>query len=101
MHLKSSIHRSTSRPPLTRETIGARTEVKKSVKQNVRRFKIQFSTLWSVGRMFAFGSKWRTSGMEKRAGAGIDAAAGVRCLNHPHRDLVRSIAVYPASPPTP
>jgi len=29
MHLKSSIRRSTSRPPLTRETIGARTEVDK------------------------------------------------------------------------
>jgi len=35
-----------------------------------------------------------------RNGVGIDTA-GVLRLNHPHRDLVRSIGVYLASPPTP
>src|SRR5262249_60429148 len=38
--------------------------------------------------------------LEKRA-VPARCGPGVHRLNHPHRDLVRSIAIYLASPPTP
>src|SRR5215472_668223 len=43
----------------------------------------------------------RTLEIEERYGGRHRYGAGRFPLNHPHRDLVRSIAVYQAFPPTP